>query len=191
MMEVAYYRTLLKFSGETWFNSYFTGEHRLRLDTNQTRTPLKKLIAYRVGTKPLEAGDLVSFSNVQLYLLRHPLGCASAYTTCCADDGAGEATRFIGMGLPPAGLTRQGVFELCAAEFNRSPVPSDQMLTPSIAATLATGVRKRMPDVPPAFLDLILNRQQSWPDVEKAQPPDEEQVVICPRIAVIQALLKT
>ncbi len=127
--QIAYYIAVQNLLGIEKFDILFGSEssYPFRIG-QQPKHPLDVLKKHYIESSekraPLKRGDLVYFKNVIKYRLKHPFGHASGFNVICVDDTIG-AERFVGLGLPPEGVTREEMQVLLLEEYNKPPVSEE------------------------------------------------------------------
>ncbi len=76
----------------------------------------------------VQKGDICTFTNIPLYVQKHPTGIAQAYNVCCNQD-RGIRT-FSGFGIP-SGSTQDEIEQILFNSFNSDPVTPEDFGTES------------------------------------------------------------
>ena len=122
----AYYVALRVLLGDEKFSALFSSNSvaPLMMSWNAGSTPIR----YLSESHPIEAvqeGDSVYFTGIEtIYVIKHLNGDAKTYNTLALSGGK----KFIALGFPPEGLTKDEVDETQMTDFNKPPISFDPFL---------------------------------------------------------------
>ena len=132
--QIAQYAALEDILGVDKFNALFASDTPtpLMIGSQLPTNPISRLRLYLMKENPssMQKGDLVHIENSANYAAKHVTGHAHAFNVLCADDTLGSQ-KFIGLGLPPEGLTHDQINALLLNEFNL-PLDSFERWSPSV-----------------------------------------------------------
>ena len=128
-IQIAEYAALLDVLGEEKFNAIFSAEGQtpLKIGKNDMMgfhiAPIEHFLKFNGPAKTIKKGQLVFFSNIQNYGIKHINGEAAAFNTLCIEDAPNA--KFLGLGLSKDGVTETEVNDTLLSEYNRAPIGYD------------------------------------------------------------------
>ncbi len=155
-IQLAYYETLLEIWGEEVFNRRFGMEsgNPLSFDADLSRTPLASVMLPEQIFETtdehfycsIQMADALYFKNIPFYAYKHPNGDGAGYhCLCCQADGE---KRFLTFGGPESGGNEGQMLELCAGEFNDTPIGNSELYTGDLLEKMEEKKRQVELEVP-------------------------------------------
>lgn len=128
-VELAMYETLKEVLGEARFNAIFSaqGKTPLKLHPHVLKTPLYALGFVKEAMLDTHAisphlGDNVYFSNIPLYMMKHPNGESKGFHAVCISPSDVVNKQYIAFGVPAGGKTEGEMNDFMVDEFNSRPI---------------------------------------------------------------------
>lgn len=122
--QIAQYGALQDVLGTEKFNALFASNSPtpLMIGSQLPTNPISRFRLYLMQENPstLQKGDVVFIQNATTYASKHVTGHAHAFNVLCAENTPGSE-KYIGLGLPPEGLTHDQINALLLCEFNLPP----------------------------------------------------------------------
>lgn len=141
-VDLAYCAALLEELGDEKFDVLFGSQATLPLRINflQVGNPIVPLVRLVPEQDPTARGQIASYDGIPQYALKHLNGEGGRFNVIIADAEDPGRERFVGLGLPNAGVDHEGLVQVFVDEYNAPPIGWDIFTDP-----LARAIKRTYP----------------------------------------------